>query len=41
MMQEKPQYRNLFRGVSTIVGESGIGGIYKGYAATLLKQSSN
>ena len=41
MMQEKPQYRNLFHGVSTIVGESGIGGIYKGYAATLLKQSSN
>ena len=41
MMQEKPRYRNLFHGVGTIVRENGIGGIYKGYTATLIKQSSN
>ena len=41
MMQEKPKYRNLFHGISTIVGESGVGGLYKGYTATLIKQSSN
>ena len=41
MMLEKPQYRNIFHGVKTIVAENGIGGIYKGYSATLMKQSSN
>ena len=41
MMQEKPQYKNIFHGVKTIVGENGISGIYKGYSATLIKQSSN
>ena len=40
-MTEKPQYKNIFHGVATIVRENGIGGIYKGYSATLLKQSSN
>ena len=41
MMQETPKYRNLFHGIQTIVGETGVGGLYKGYAATLMKQSSN
>ena len=41
MMQEKPQYRNLMHGVSTIVKANGFGGIYQGYTATLIKQSSN
>ena len=41
MMLEKPQYKNIFHGVKTIVAENGIGGIYKGYSATLMKQSSN
>lgn len=40
-MQENPKYKNLFHGISTIVKEQGIGGLYKGYTATLLKQSSN
>lgn len=37
MMQETPKYRNLFHGIQTIVGETGVGGLYKGYAATLMK----
>jgi solute carrier family 25 citrate transporter 1 len=40
-MQENPRYRNLFHGIYTIVQEHGIGGMYKGYLATLIKQSSN
>lgn len=40
-LQENPKYRNLFHGIYTIVRQNGIGGIYKGYAATLIKQSSN
>lgn len=36
-MQEKPKYRNLFHGIGTIVRENGIGGLYKGYSATLIK----
>ena len=40
-LQETPKYRNLFHGISEIVKEAGVGGLYKGYAATLLKQSSN
>ena len=37
MMQEKPQYRNLMHGVSTIVKAKGLGGLYQGYTATLIK----
>ena len=37
MMQEQPKYRNLFHGISEIVKANGIGGIYKGYSATLVK----
>ena len=40
-MQENPKYRNIFHGISSIVKDQGIGGIYKGYTATLIKQSSN
>ena len=40
-LQEKPKYRNLFHGISEIVKANGLGGMYKGYSATLLKQSSN
>jgi solute carrier family 25 (mitochondrial citrate transporter), member 1 len=28
--KEKPQYRNLFQGIYTIVRQEGFGGIYKG-----------
>lgn len=41
MLQEKPKYRSLFHGISEIIKTNGIGGIYKGYSATLVKQSSN
>ena len=37
----QPQYRNLFHGISTIVKKEGFLGCYKGFIATLLKQSSN
>ena len=40
-LQETPKYRNLFHGVSEIVKTAGLGGLYKGYTATLIKQSSN
>lgn len=40
-MQETPKYRNIFHGIKEIVRANGIGGIYKGYLATLMKQSSN
>lgn len=36
-LQEKPKFRNLFHGIYTIVGETGLGGIYKGLGATLIK----
>ena len=32
-----PQYRNVFHGIYTIVQTTGIGGIYKGVVATMLK----
>jgi solute carrier family 25 citrate transporter 1 len=35
------KYRGFFHGVRTIVGEQGLGGVYKGLTATILKQSSN
>jgi len=40
-LQEKPQYKNLFHGIREIVKVNGLGGLYKGYSATLIKQSSN
>ena len=40
-MQETPRYRNLFHGMYEIVKANGLGGLYKGYTATLFKQSSN
>jgi solute carrier family 25 citrate transporter 1 len=35
------KYKGFFHGVRTIVGEYGMGGVYKGLTATILKQSSN
>lgn len=35
------QYRNLFHGISTIVRKEGFLACYKGFLATVLKQSSN
>ena len=40
-MSANPQYKNVFHGTYVIVKKHGFGGIYKGYLATLLKQSSN
>jgi solute carrier family 25 citrate transporter 1 len=40
-LSAEPKYRNVFHGISSIVSEKGIGGMYKGYLATLMKQSSN
>lgn len=37
----KPQYRGFLHGVSTIVKNEGLGGIYKGLTPTILKQGSN
>ncbi|XP_039968423.1 putative tricarboxylate transport protein, mitochondrial [Bactrocera neohumeralis] len=36
-----PQYRGFFHGVSTIVKQEGLGGVYKGLTPTILKQGSN
>lgn len=35
------RYRGLFHGISTIVGEKGFSGIYKGLVPTILRQGSN
>ena len=35
------KYRGFFHGVRAIVAEQGLGGVYKGLTATILKQSSN
>ena len=40
-MMPNPKYRNIFHGIIEIVKANGIGGIYKGYSATLMKQSTN
>ncbi|XP_022213421.2 putative tricarboxylate transport protein, mitochondrial [Drosophila obscura] len=37
----KPQYKGLFHGVGRIFKSEGIGGIYKGLPATVVKQGSN
>lgn len=39
--QPVPKYKGLAHGVRTIVATEGIGGIYKGLSATILKQGSN
>ncbi|CAG2057248.1 unnamed protein product [Timema podura] len=36
-----PRFRGFFHGVSTIVKEQGLGGVYKGVTATVMKQGSN
>lgn len=40
-LSAQPKYSNLFTGIYKIFQEFGFGGIYKGAAATVLKQSSN
>jgi solute carrier family 25 (mitochondrial citrate transporter), member 1 len=40
-LSPNPKYRNLFHGIYSIVQTQGVGGLYKGYLATLLKQSTN
>jgi len=40
-LQPQPKYRGLVHGVSSIVRAEGLGGIYKGITATILKQGSN
>ncbi|GBP55735.1 Tricarboxylate transport protein, mitochondrial [Eumeta japonica] len=41
MRLEKPRFRGFFHGVRMIVREEGIGGVYKGVTATIMKQGSN
>lgn len=36
-----PKFKGFFHGVSMIVREQGIGGVYKGVSATIMKQGSN
>lgn len=36
-----PRFRGFFHGVGVIVREQGIGGVYKGVVATIMKQGSN
>jgi len=40
-LQPQPKYKGLVHGVSSIVRAEGLGGIYKGITATILKQGSN
>jgi solute carrier family 25 (mitochondrial citrate transporter), member 1 len=40
-LSAKPRYGNFFHGVYTILKEHGVSGIYKGYPAVLIKDSSN
>ncbi|XP_053617116.1 putative tricarboxylate transport protein, mitochondrial [Plodia interpunctella] len=41
MRTEKPRFKGFFHGVRTIVKEEGVGGVYKGVTATVMKQGSN
>ena len=36
-----PKYRGFFHGVREIVKQHGLGGVYKGVTATIIKQGSN
>jgi solute carrier family 25 citrate transporter 1 len=36
-----PKYRGFYHGVREIIKQNGIGGIYKGVTATIIKQGSN
>lgn len=37
----KPQYRGLVHGVSSIIRNEGLGGVYKGVVPTMMKQGTN
>lgn len=36
-----PRYKGFFHGVREIIRQEGLGGIYKGLTATIIKQGSN
>lgn len=36
-----PKYKGFFHGVGEIVKQNGLGGVYKGVTATIIKQGSN
>ena len=40
-MKPVPQYKGLVHGIQTIVAHEGVGGLYKGLTATILKQGTN
>lgn len=40
-LSAEPKYRNLFHGIYTIGAQHGPSGLYKGVAATVMKQSTN
>ena len=40
-LSPSPKYRNVFHGIYSIASENGVGGLYKGVVATILKQSTN
>ena len=40
-LSDNPRFRNTFHGISTIVKEQGVSGIYKGLVPTIFKQSTN
>jgi solute carrier family 25 citrate transporter 1 len=39
--QKKPKYNGFYQGVREIIKEQGLGGVYKGVTATIIKQGSN
>ena len=39
--QTNPKFKNFFHGVTTIVKEEGIGGVYRGLLPTVIKQGTN
>jgi len=41
VLSPNPRFKGFFHGVSTILKESGISGVYKGLFPTILKQSTN
>ena len=40
-LSANPQYKSLFSGIHRIISEQGFGGVYRGFLATLIKQSTN
>ena len=40
-LSAEPKFRNVFHGIYSIASNHGVGGLYKGVVATMLKQSTN